>query len=249
MAPSDFKDILASVEDAVAPLAEESPAVVEAVTAFRHQLARVENFGRTGDERDLYFLLDHLTAAVSAAYPGSLCQAGCSGCCDSDTAIFDVKPGEWALIEEHMDHVWTDAQRETFTERFEREHAPRLKTYKWLAAIRFFEPVSDRHFAKQPYRCPFLENGRCSIYAARPLVCRMYGHFAARTRWYMKPTIFACGKQAAYFSQVRELGALHLPFANLVVTRFNRLARGTARFLPLLVERWLKVRRGGAAPR
>lgn len=241
MASSDFKDILAAVEHAVTPAAQELPAVGEAVQAFRGQLALVDNFGRTGDDRDLYHLLDGLTAAVSKAYPGSLCGAGCSGCCDSDTAVFDVKPDEWSLIEEHMATEWTPERRAGFLARFDQEHAPRLGAYRWLAAIRFFEPVADRYFAQKPYRCPFLENGRCSIYAARPLVCRMYGHFAARTRWYMRPSIYACSKQTAYFNQVRETEALHLPFANLVVTRFNRLSRGFARFLPLWVDRWRKT--------
>ena len=164
-----FADILARLEAEIAPLPEDLPPVGEAIRTFRDRLGGATNLGETGDERDLYVLLDELVAAVKAAYPGSLCKAGCSACCDSSTAIFDVSPPEWARMEAHMDHVWTEAERARFAARFEADHAPRLGAYRALSAIRFFEPIADRHFEQQPYRCPFLVDGRCSIYAARPL--------------------------------------------------------------------------------
>lgn len=234
-----FADILSRLEAEITPSHEDLPPVGEAIRTFRDRLGAVTNLGETGDAHDLYVLLDELVTAVKAAYPGSLCKAGCSGCCDSSTAIFDVSPTEWARIETHMRSVWTDADREAFAARFDAEQAPRLRAYRLLSAIRFFEPLADRHFAQQPYRCPFLVAGRCSVYAARPLACRMYGHFATRPRWYSAPAIYACRAQADYYSEVRETETLHLPSAETVLARAKRFLKGRVRILPL----WVAARR------
>lgn len=231
-----FAEILFQLESQIAPSDEDLPAVGEAIRRFRDQLGDATNMGVTGDERDLYVLLDRLVATVVAAYPGGICKAGCSACCDSHTAVFDVSPAEWAALETHMATRWSDAERQAFHERFEAEHVPRLNTYRALAAIRFFEPVADRHFEQKPYRCPFLVDGRCSVYAARPLACRMYGHFATRTRWYAPPAIYACRMQADFFTDVRDKQPLHLPSSDMVVARAKRLMGGRMRILPFWIE-------------
>lgn len=236
-----FADILSRLEAEIHPTPEDLPPVGEAIRGFRDRLGDVTNMGDSGDGRDLYVLLDELVASVKAAYPGSLCKAGCSACCDSSTAIFDVSPTEWARIESHMATVWSAEEREAFSARFATEHAPRLRAYRWLSAIRFFEPLADRHFEKAPYRCPFLVAGRCSVYAARPLACRMYGHFATRTRWYTPPAVYACRQQTDYFTEVRDAQTLHLPAVGMVLARAKRLMRGRMRILPL----WIAARRAG----
>jgi Fe-S-cluster containining protein len=56
-----------------------------------------------------------------------------------------------------------------------------LETEGMLAEVRGFDKLSEedfralnrRHFALRT-PCPFLEEGSCSIYAQRPLVCREY---------------------------------------------------------------------------
>jgi Fe-S-cluster containining protein len=141
-----------------------------------------------------------------------------------------------------MATAWTEAEREAFVRRFTAEHGPAIKHYRWLSAIRFFEPVADAHFERHPYRCPFLVDGRCSVYAARPLACRMYGYFATRTRWYKPPAIYACRKQADQFSAVREQEPLHLPSSDMVVARAKRLMGGNRRILPLWLARWVRAR-------
>lgn len=37
------------------------------------------------------------------------------------------------------------------------------------------EMVMVENFDRQTMRCPALQNGRCSIYAHRPLICRLWG--------------------------------------------------------------------------
>lgn len=237
-----FAEILSQLENSIAPAPDDVPAVGEAIRAFRAQLADATNMGVSHDEHDLYVLLDRLVVAVKAAYPGSLCQSGCSYCCDSSTAIFDVSQAEWDRLEHHVATAWTEAEREAFAARFEAEQGPQLRAYRLLSAIRFFEPAADAYFERHPYRCPFLVDGRCSVYAARPLACRMYGYFATRSRWYQPPAIYACHKQVAQFDAVRASEPLHLPSCEMVVAKAKRLMGGNHRILPLWLSRWVRTR-------
>jgi Fe-S-cluster containining protein len=243
----DFAQLLAHLSESVTPAPDDVPAIGVAIRAFREALPDVTNMGETQDARDLYVQLDRLVDAVKASYPNSLCKAGCSYCCDSDTAVFDTSDAEWARLETHMATRWTDAEREAFAARFEAEHGDRLGAYRALGAIRHFEPVSDAYFAKKPYRCPFLVEGRCTVYEARPLACRMYGYFATRTRWYTPPTIYACSRQTAQFNEARRESPLHLPAADMVIAKSGRMMGRRRRILPLWIARWVKARRKAAS--
>jgi Fe-S-cluster containining protein len=218
---------------------EHLPAIGTAIRAIRERLPFATNLGETHDELDAYTLLDELVTAVGEAYPGGHCKAGCSGCCDSQTAIFDVSGAEWAAIERHVTKQWDARRFAAFKTRFKQEHGGRVRTYKALTIVRFFVPIADRYFERKPYRCPFLEAGRCSIYAARPLACRMYGAFAIRTRWYQKATIYGCGLQVNHFRQQTDLG---LPSVNMVVAQSRRLTPGPLRVLPLWIARQWRLK-------
>lgn len=234
--PASFASILAHLEHDVPAEAEAIPPVGTAIRAFRAALPDADNLGETGDARDLYVLVDALTSAVSAAYPGSLCKAGCSRCCQSATAVFDVSPIEWKRIARHLEEDWSDGDRRALAARFEREQRPQLAAYRLLGLVGFFEPLMDAYFARKPYTCPFLVDGRCSIYAVRPLVCRMYGYFQIRRRWYTPASIYACR------DQTQALGThtpLHLPATNTVAVRARRLTGGRARLFALWLARWL----------
>lgn len=253
-----FEEVLAQVEQALSErvAAPPLPAIGEAIHVFRDALAGADNLGASHDDRDVYVLLDRLLAAVRAAYPGVRCAEGCSGCCDSSTAIFDVWPEEWTRIEAHVSSRWTPERRAAFRARFDGEHGHRLRAYRLLGAIKHFEPVADRYWAKEGYRCPFLEDGRCAIYEARPLACRMYGFFAIRGRWLAQPSVYGCRMQADYFGDELARGGLHLPSVNAVTARVAKLTRvprwrratgsaaalGRQRILPLwIADRWPAV--------
>jgi Fe-S-cluster containining protein len=222
MTDKDFGDVLGRLADEVQPAGDEPPAIAAAIAEVREALPRATSI------QEAFALVDRLTEAVRATYPQGHCKAGCSGCCDSQTAIFDVSPAEWEAIEQELAR-WEPARLAAFKQRFKREHGPRLRAYKGLAFVRFFEPVADRYFARHPYRCPLLEGGRCSVYAARPLACRMYGYFAIRARFYERPAVYGCGLQTAYYETREQLA---LPAVNMVAAQARRLTRGQARILP-----------------
>ncbi|MDB5101278.1 MAG: YkgJ family cysteine cluster protein [Cyanobacteria bacterium RYN_339] len=228
MADEDFEEVLGRFADAVRPAGQEAPAIASAIEEVREALPRATSLA------EAFGLVDRLAEAVREAYPQGHCKAGCSGCCDSQTAIFDVSPVEWEAIAHALDG-WEPERKAALAERFRREHGPRLKAYKGLSLIRYFEPVADRYFARRPYSCPLLENGRCSVYAVRPLACRMYGYFAIRARFYERPAVYGCGLQTSYYETRDHLA---LPAVNMVAAQTRRLTRGRARILPL----WLTDR-------
>lgn len=232
-----FEAVLNELEAGAPAGEEELPAIGAAIRRIREQLPLATNLGETLDEHDAYHLLDELVEAVVETYPGGSCKAGCSGCCDSQTAVFDVSPREWEAVTRYVEASWSEERRRAFRERFDREHGGRVGMYKALSLVRFFEPLADRYFAKQPYRCPFLEDGRCSIYAARPLACRMYGYFAIRSRWYQKPAIYGCRLQAAHFGKQPRLS---LPSVNQVTVQSRALVKGRVRVLALWVHACFK---------
>lgn len=235
------------------PAGEELPAIGDAIRHFRERLVAATNLGESGDDRDVYWLIDELTVAVRLAYPGSRCREGCSGCCDSHTAVFDASPLEWQRLATHMATRWDEARRQEFTAAFTAEHGPRLNAYRLLAFLGHFEPLADAYFARQPYRCPFLLAGRCSVYEARPLACRAYGYFAVRARWTLQPTVYACTMQTDYFQTVRHAQPLHLPSLHTVLARTRRLTRRPAwlpgqgaRILPLWIAHAQRAQPSGS---
>lgn len=86
------------------------------------------------------------------------CRAGCSWCCYFSV---DVRPVEVFHILEFMEReLSADARKRVETE------------------IAFnnsqLAPMSDIERASRNVKCPFLQSGKCSIYAARPQTCRNY---------------------------------------------------------------------------
>ena len=128
--------------------------------------------------RQLLTRLDAWFAAARRDAGGIVpCRAGCTACCHGP---FDISVADVELIGEALDRM-PAADRARVTERAQ----------ALLARMRALEPTwpppyavdalgGDRFdrltdaLAAEP--CPLLdEAGRCSIYADRPLVCRMIG--------------------------------------------------------------------------
>ncbi|MNX86787.1 Flagellin N-methylase [compost metagenome] len=169
--------------------------MVEALDQARDGIGRTQNMGRSGDERDLFVHLDRLSQAVVETYPQSLCFSGCGRCCHYPTGFFDISYQEWELLRRHMEAEWSPERRERWLARFWREHGPRMwrvRCFEWLMSTSLpLFPTRDA----LPLACPFLEEGRCSVYAARPFVCRTFGHFSAKLTPWSQPHVYACSAQ------------------------------------------------------
>lgn len=106
----------------------------------------------TNSYRQLIEQVDALTARLSSQYARHLvCRSGCSGCCHHHLSVFAV---EAAAVREAV-----DALPESHRQRLEQQAGE----------------VLDREARDEPTVCPMLVEDLCSIYAARPLICRTQG--------------------------------------------------------------------------
>lgn len=245
--PTPFEQALAEAASAwpAGPSGPPEDAVGEALQAHRERLAGARTLGDPSAPDDLYAVADALAASMRSCYPGIRCREGCSGCCETPTAVFDVTAREWDVIAHHLETTWTPERRASMLDRFRATHRPRRLAYRLLALIGHFEPVADRYFARTGYVCPFLEGGSCGIYPVRPLVCRMYGHHATGGSWRRRAAVYGCRLQAGHFEAYLAAGRLRLPSAEAMWARARRLTREApwrwwrrARILPLWLAAW-----------
>jgi Fe-S-cluster containining protein len=90
--------------------------------------------------------------------PMLACKAGCYWCCYFSV---DVRPVEVFAILDFIDaHLGSDEQ---------------ARVWREIAAnAELLQSLTDAQRAQRNIKCPFLNSGRCAIYAARPQTCRNY---------------------------------------------------------------------------
>jgi Fe-S-cluster containining protein len=224
-------------------------ALAEAMAVVREALPEADNFGETGDARDWYHLLDTLTAGVEAAFPQSLCRAGCSSCCHYPVGLFTLTYSEWRVIERHLEQAWSEADREALVARYEATYTGFWRVLislvqRNIASLLLAAPLLE---AKR-LACPLLVNDRCGVYPARPFPCRTFGLFMTRTLG-KQPRIYACGVQG------EQLGAwmagsepqLQLPVLDPIARAIRLRCQGPKLALPLWVGIWVARRRARLA--
>ncbi|HMN46009.1 MAG TPA: YkgJ family cysteine cluster protein [Povalibacter sp.] len=103
--------------------------------------------------------LRHDARLASAADAGTLaCKDGCAWCCHFTV---DVRAAEVFRILDFVAAHFTHDQRE------------RLRQEVFVNGAEV-APLSDMERMRRTAKCPFLEAGRCTIYAVRPQTCRNY---------------------------------------------------------------------------
>jgi Fe-S-cluster containining protein len=140
--------------------------------AFGVMAAGCDNLGRTDDTRDLYTLIDAVVADLQVANPPFACRAGCNACCYTPPMVTSL---EWQAL-----HTYLLAQ-------------PLQIQLQVVAAGEAMRPLANVLRAKRqavtqpgavppmplPMQCPMLIDGKCSVYKARPLICRGHGYFVS----------------------------------------------------------------------
>lgn len=121
--------------------------------------------------------------AVTANGEEISCKAGCGACCSQPVPIAEVEAYHIAELVESM----PAPRRIEIKERFQKsvEHFSRKKWFdRMKACVSGYARNTDElkkaalalvmEYFYENVPCPFLENGSCSIYEARPLACREY---------------------------------------------------------------------------
>jgi Fe-S-cluster containining protein len=110
-------------------------------------------------------------AVEARKQPGFACAAGCAWCCYQQVA---ASPAEAVAIARHVLQTFSPVALSALKVRL----ADLDVASRGLSA-------ADRAQLKQP--CAFLDNGRCTVYAVRPLRCRgVYSRDAEHCRWAME---------------------------------------------------------------
>ncbi|HEY9722285.1 MAG TPA: YkgJ family cysteine cluster protein [Oscillatoriaceae cyanobacterium] len=210
---------------------------------MREHLSEADNIGRTGDARDFYAHLDRLSEGVKQTFPQSFCKAGCSGCCHYPVGLFTITFTEWQVMRDHMENVWSEADRQDFVERFRaRFRGGWLQLFTMLQNSLFLLMLAAPFLERRRIACPFLKDNNCSIYAARPYQCRTFGHFAARPWLGKQPKIYACHMQGQNLHNALQRSGpqFQLPVMNPIVIKLRKLCRGPRLSLPLWASIWVR---------
>ena len=138
---------------------------------------------RTGDEALLATLrlADEIDLTVVAANPILGCPSDCARCCHQQLFISE---GEWAIALQHLHtHQHADERRRivrTARRLVDRRRGALRKVLRAKTIADLSEAataVDDR----RTVRCAFLsDDDRCSVYPARPLICRVYSRVMRR---------------------------------------------------------------------
>lgn len=223
-----------------------------AMAAARVLVPRTDNVGRSGDERDLYGVIELLAGGVKAAHPASACQAGCSACCSLHKALFRIFRSEWDAIFDHVLETWPSERIAAFSRRFWAETGPYLPLLERIqrqmdGGERIRPPRSEL-----PIDCAFLAEDRCSVYPVRAAICRGFGYFGLR-RSADDPDgdppgsnelpgleIYSCNLQREALAQRPPGPRIQLPVFNTVYGRLETLCDGQEkRLIPLWIARSL----------
>ena len=243
----EFDRVLTDQAGEPAPAADPAP-LLEALDYVREHQDQADHFGGTGDGRDLYHLLDRLSDGVSKSFR-SYCRAGCGSCCHYPIAMFTTTFTEWDVVRRYIETEYTTEERVALVRRYRATF-----TGFWRLVITFLQRSSTTLFLTAPFvhrariACPFLVDGSCSVYPARPYQCRTFGLFSMRTFGH-EPKVYACNVQGEnLLSQLQGADPqVQLPVSNSLARRIRLLCEGPKLALPIWVGIWVTRWESGRA--
>lgn len=90
------------------------------------------------------------------------CKKGCSQCCSQ---IFNITAFDGYIIKNHLNSMHENEKKILME-----------KAKHYIGTIKLDGNTSDEFFMKPKLECPALsESGECTIYEARPVICRRFG--------------------------------------------------------------------------
>lgn len=128
---------------------------------------------------EVHALINAVTSEVERRTPCMLCDPGCSECCRHQVT---VGYAEWAhALAWIQRNLSREEQRAVVRRAEDLLGRPGGAIQTWMSlngldgdSAAYRETVDDT-FSNTDTPCPFLVGGRCSIYQARPSICRAYG--------------------------------------------------------------------------
>lgn len=123
---------------------------------------------------DLYRHIDEQARQVHATYPFWPCRDRCDvldgrNCCHH--SLFPVSKTEWERVHPVLKAMPVAVRTQIYA-----SARKIVKQLKMTRGTDFPSLFKTHHQELAP--CPFLVNNRCSVYEARPIICRSFGYFA-----------------------------------------------------------------------
>jgi len=136
-------------------------------------------------------VLQALDETVTGVNPMLRCPAGCSQCCNQQIVIGEA---EWAVLLEHLHTAGDAALRRDVVARARRLTHPKFgalaSMWKRPRDPDFFHRLTVKVAEPRKHPCVFLAGtGGCRVYAARPMMCRVYARAAPEPHRPMMCTI------------------------------------------------------------
>lgn len=162
---------------------------------FMRKGNRVRPLAALDELAELYRCWDEAEERDRDAWPGAFgCPGGCARCCEQAPAV-PVTPLEALVVAEAVRRL-----DEPLRSRVRGRLAETAAQSAGLTAPPVSVPGEMSLSLGLNGPCPLLEEGRCAVYTARPLVCRAFG-FAAEER----NIYFGCELLAAVVRSEREM--------------------------------------------
>ena len=115
-------------------------------------------------------LADQVFARVASEHPEAVaCKQGCDDCCH---AMFDISPVEALGLAAAFVSLPRSYRRELLRRG---EKAAKIFDEASVWAMGLPEDERNQHFSNTRVPCPLLDAGKCALYEARPITCRLYG--------------------------------------------------------------------------
>lgn len=170
-----------------------------------------DNLGQSDDWRDLYYNLDYLCFAVDRAYPEIPCAKGCSHCCHNQ--LFRVSEAEWQTVRQGLAAMPAETRAALLAKAREMYAAHRGTLEAMASYWSCGEALAPGLHESAPKSCPLLVEGRCSIYAHRPAICRGYGYFSATVSG--DNALLICKQEGpAWIKHLEAAGVEEIPMPN-----------------------------------
>jgi Fe-S-cluster containining protein len=128
---------------------------------------------------EFYQFVQEMIFQINVFYENIQCKTGCSRCCKFYGSPQMFK-SEWDYIRTFIDKNFGEKQKRRVFKKF-KENIDSLK--ESLENDIASDDVNDNFsvYVFMLSECPFLYKGSCSIYEARPLICRIFGNSLAGT--------------------------------------------------------------------
>ncbi len=124
--------------------------------------------------KEFYHFVQEIMSNVSLLYKDIECKSGCSRCCKfyGSPHVFD---SEWENIKDYVEQNMNEKQKKRVQQKLKES----VDSLKQAIEDNVSENTDDNSFGVSSFllsECPFLYKNMCSIYEARPLMCRVFGN-------------------------------------------------------------------------